>query len=105
MYELTRNPKWPSHIEPLVTSVVGENYHTFIAMAKLYEEGGTVAHTLYFKDIFTKNFTLVYTVVVCLVRNLWGYMCFCWIATDMYEARYWGAVSAIRLGIYPTNLL
>lgn len=25
VYELTRNPKWPSHLEPLVTSIVGEN--------------------------------------------------------------------------------
>lgn len=25
VYELTRNPKWPSHLEPLVTSIVGES--------------------------------------------------------------------------------
>lgn len=24
VYELARNPKWPSHLEPLVTSIVGE---------------------------------------------------------------------------------
>ena len=24
IYELTRNPKWPSHIEPLITTIVGK---------------------------------------------------------------------------------
>lgn len=73
VYELTRNPKWPSHLEPLVTSIVGESAF-FSKLLLLADVFLCSARLNIYGNMQIENMGYIPDILLCRVPKVYYYL-------------------------------